>query len=339
MIWLTWRQFRTQTLTGLLLVAAVAAAYAATRPALLDLARSTGFTGCTVGCDRAADAFVKQAEGSYFAQFFYGAVILLWAGPALIGFFWGAPMVARELESGTHRMIWNQSVSRTRWLAVKLAAGGLVTVAVAGLASLAITWWASPLDHAGGWMEPYIFAARGVVPIGYATLAYVIGVAVGMVLRRTVPAMAVTLVLVIGSMVAGPFLLRQHLATPVATESALAADDIKGVMMSADGEASRDITVSAEPPVRGSWVIEDRILGPAGTDYRGPYDPTQCGMTATAGAQACPEWLATQGLRHRAVYFGPGLFWTLQWRELGVLLAVSAFVGLFSFWWLRRRVL
>jgi hypothetical protein len=56
--------------------------------------------------------------------------------------------VARELETGTYRLAWTQSVTRTRWLAVKLGVVGLTSVAVAGLLSLMVTWWSSPIDRA-----------------------------------------------------------------------------------------------------------------------------------------------------------------------------------------------
>ena len=65
--------------------------------------------------------------------------------PALIGACWGAPLVARELETGTFRLAWNQSVTRTRWLAVKLAVVGLTTMAVTEGLSLMQAWWAAPL--------------------------------------------------------------------------------------------------------------------------------------------------------------------------------------------------
>ena len=67
--------------------------------------------------------------------------------PPLLGIFWGAPLVARELEAGTHRLVWTQSVTRTRWLAVKLGVIGLAGMAVTGLVSLMVTWWAHPLDR------------------------------------------------------------------------------------------------------------------------------------------------------------------------------------------------
>src|SRR5205823_3060366 len=89
------------------------------------------------------------------------------AVPAVLGIFWGAPLVARELESGTHRLVWTQSVTRTRWMAVRLALVGLAAMAVAGLLSLIVTWWASPFDRAR--LDRYAtFDQRYLVPIGYA---------------------------------------------------------------------------------------------------------------------------------------------------------------------------
>src|SRR4051794_26885635 len=167
MIWLTWRQFRAQAVAGLIGIAAVVAIFAATRPALTGLARSTGYLGCTTGCADLAETFVDQAAGAFFGVLYYFGIILLFGLPGLIGLFWGAPLVARELETGTHRLAWSQSVSRRRWLAVKLGGVGLATVAAAGASSVVITWWASLLDQAGGWIQPSVFGSRGIVPIGY----------------------------------------------------------------------------------------------------------------------------------------------------------------------------
>jgi len=61
--------------------------------------------------------------------------------PALLGIFWGAPLVANELETGTYRLAWTQSVTRKRWLAAKLGLVGLWSMAVAGLLSFIVTLW------------------------------------------------------------------------------------------------------------------------------------------------------------------------------------------------------
>ena len=48
------------------------------------------------------------------------SIILIALTPAVTGLFWDAPLLARELETGTFALAWNQSVTRARWLAVKL---------------------------------------------------------------------------------------------------------------------------------------------------------------------------------------------------------------------------
>jgi ABC-type transport system involved in multi-copper enzyme maturation permease subunit len=45
---------------------------------------------------------------------------LLQALPALIGAFVGAPVLARELETGTFRYAWTQGFGRWRWTLAKL---------------------------------------------------------------------------------------------------------------------------------------------------------------------------------------------------------------------------
>ena len=132
---------------------------------------------------------------------FQAAIVVVAVAPAIIGVFWGAPLVARELEAGTHRLAWTQSVTRTRWLATKLGVTTLAAAATVGLLTFAVTWWSQPLDGAlsstqGGLpsrITPVTFAMRGVVPVGYAVFAVVLGATLGAVFRRSLPAMAVTL--------------------------------------------------------------------------------------------------------------------------------------------------
>jgi hypothetical protein len=337
MIWLTWRQFRIQALAGLGVLVAVAVLCLATRPAVSGLARNTGFAGCAADCSAAADAFLRQAQTTYLAGLYYGGIIVMFGAPALIGLFWGAPLVARELEAGTHRLVWSQTVSRGRWLAVKLGAVGLAAALAAGLVSLVVTWWASPLDAAGGWMGADVFAARGVVPIGYATFAFLAGVTVGMLVRRTVPAMAVTLVVVAAAMVASPLLLRPHLAGRTTSTQAVTAANIRSLMLGVD-DGSRSVMLTVEVPVRGAWVLGNDVRTTDGKLFRGPYDAARCGPDAEGGPKSCEEWLAAQNLHQRVVYLGQSAFWTLQWRELGVFLTVSVLLAVFCFWWIRRRV-
>ena len=106
--------------------------------------------------------------------------------------FSGAPLAARELETGTFRLAWTQGVTRTRWLAAKLAIAG---IAAAELFSLMVNWWASPIHKAMSRYNPFTPDSfhTGVAPAGYAAFAFALGVTAGLFIRRTLPAMAVTL--------------------------------------------------------------------------------------------------------------------------------------------------
>ncbi|WP_433359907.1 ABC transporter permease subunit [Actinoplanes sp. CA-142083] len=338
MIWLTWRQFRTQAVVGFAAAAAIVVVFWATRGALLDLARDMGYTGCTTDCATLADQFLRRAQEDYFGRMLFTGSILLFGLPVLIGLFWGAPLVARELESGTHRLVWNQTVSRNRWLAVKLGGVALATALIAGLVSWAFTAWASPIDRAGGWMTPDTFTVRGVVPIGYALFGFLAGVTIGMLLRRTVAAMAVTLVVVGAMMFLMIGVLRPHLVGQSTYRQTLTAESVGGISLSMD-DPRRDIRVEAEVPVRGAWILSNDVVTSSGVPWRGPYDPQYCGPNAPGdGPQGCARWIASQNLQQKVIYLGPDKFWTLQWRELGVLVVVSALLAIFCFWWIRRRV-
>jgi hypothetical protein len=133
-----------------------------------------------------------QQQAEQFAGRFgrLGTVgVLLWFLPLFAGLFWGAPLVAREVEHGTHRLVWTQGVSRLRWALVKfgLVGGGVVLVA-AGYALL-VTWWRAPLDQTTGRLSGRftygLFDLQGLVPIGYALLAVALGVVAGAMTRRT----------------------------------------------------------------------------------------------------------------------------------------------------------
>ena len=174
MIWLTWRQFRAAAAMMAVALAVLAAVLALTGPGLAD-DYSTGIAACTQsgGCSDFVDRFFDDHQGSFLAV---TAVVLVL--PALIGLFWGAPLITRELEAGTHRLVWNQSITRTRWLAVKLGLIGLAAVTAAGLGSLAVTWWSSPIDKTAARLPADgagVFAARGIVPIAYAAFAFALG--------------------------------------------------------------------------------------------------------------------------------------------------------------------
>jgi hypothetical protein len=191
-----------------------------------------------------------------------GLVVIV--APALIGAFWGAPLVAREFEAGTHRLVWAQSVSRTRWLAVKLAVVGGATVVATTLLSALVTWWAAPLDHAAAAVYG-TFDQRDLVPIGYALFAFALGVAAGLTIRRTVPAMAVTLAGLLAVRIVVTQWIRPWIAAPTVVSMPLDPDTTG---YGAGGNILFGIGPSQlqpeTPDIPNAWIQSVRVVDAAG---------------------------------------------------------------------------
>jgi hypothetical protein len=324
-IWLTWRQFRAQTLAAAAALAGMAVILGVTGPHLAHLYATSGVAGCHARGDCAAvtTAFLGQlkSDPGYAALYFVSAGILLIA-PAVIGMFWGAPLVTRELEAGTFRLAWNQSVTRTRWMAVKLAVIGAAAMATAGLLSLMITWWASPISRAGGFpvslsqlsrFSPQVFGASGIAPVGYAAFAFVLGVTAGVLIRRTVPAMAVTLAVFAVVQLAMPLTVRAHLMTPARATAAIQVS-LSDAQLSHSGQ----LTVPAGLP--GAWIISNQTITPAGRVFVLPVTPA----CQSGTEQQCDAWLARQHLRRVLTYQPASRYWAFQWYETMIFLALAA---------------
>src|SRR5579863_8245591 len=225
MIRLSLLQFRIQAAASAATLAVFTILLAATGPHLAGAYAADGLDSCHgSSCTNLADYFAGSLIHSpYYVLWLLseGAILL---APAVIGLFWGAPLIARELETGTAALAWNQSVTRTRWLAVKLAIGGLTAMAVTEALSLMQTWWAVPISQAvadgsgAGVAQSRFsqlnFATHGITPLGYAAFAFALGVTAGALIRRTVPAMAVTLAVFAALQVAMPLWVRPNLAPP-----------------------------------------------------------------------------------------------------------------------------
>jgi hypothetical protein len=354
MIWLTWRQFRLQVSVIFAAVATIAIAMAVTGSELLRAyhADAVGFLGQIVN-DRVDKTL------------YLGGLALLYAAPCVIGAFWGAPLIARELEAGTHRLVWNQSTTRSRWLAVKLGLTGLAAMFATGLLSLAVSWWSSPIDQAvaGGHsagpfsfprLFPIVFGVRGVVPIGYTAFAFALGVAVGLILRRSVPAIAITLAVVIAVQIAMPLAVRGHLIAPVQLTTAITPSNFTG--MHGNGPPDRGgtlqgFTVRAGKP--SDWVLSNQTINAQGevphalpawvADCFLPRLGAPSGQGATRAKapsprllESCFTRLADAGFRQRVTYQPASRFWALQWRETAMFLTLAGLLTGFCFWRIRR---
>lgn len=326
MTWLAWRQFRTQALAALVVVVAVATGYGATGVQLHDLAKASGYPACiTVG---RCHAFISAVQASGRYQFLYSAgTVLVYGAPALIGIFWGAPLVARELESGSFRLLWTQSISRTRWLTVKLVLIGVAAMITAELLTLVVTWWCAPIDAVGGIgmgayrFSPLQFGARGIVPLGYAAFAVSLGVAVGLVVRRTLPAMAVTFAVFLAVQVVVPIWIRPHLAAPVVRSVSITGRPMN-IQISDPGQM---LVMSTDPPL-GAWTLSE--VNRDATGHLISLRATDACLQESP--DACTEYVLKLHLTEELSYQPANRYWPFQIYETGIFLALSLALAGFS---------
>jgi hypothetical protein len=334
MIWFTWRQFRTQTWLTVAALAALGVLLVITSRSIADAYDTANVAACGSDCTTAIDTFLREVRTGTSGTVYDLATATMYLVPALIGIFWGAPLLARELETGTHRLAWNQSVTRTRWLATKLAIIGGATAATAGLLSWGVTSWAHRIDDAtGDRITPLIYGARGIVPIGYALFAFILGVTAGMLIRRTVPAMAATLAVYGAVVVSMQVWIREHLVSASHTTNPLDASSPDTIGINPE---TGQMTVIGSDNLPDAWVLSNQTITPTGEVFTGPADPQHCSMNVSP--QACQEWLGTLGLRQDLTYHPANHFWPLQWTETGILLGVAILLAGFCFWWTRRRL-
>jgi hypothetical protein len=194
MTWLTWRQFRIQALVATCLLGLLAIYVLITGPHISHVFNAFA-QHCPAGEKCNPTANFKTAGLTKLMPELNDLVELT---PALIGMFWGAPLVAREIEAGSIRLAFVQGISRSHWLRTKMLWVSAASAFVAGTVSLMVTWWAAAWDHYN--YLPYgTFNERDIVPLSYAIFSFSLGVLVGILLRRTIPSMATTLVLFIAA--------------------------------------------------------------------------------------------------------------------------------------------
>ncbi|WP_141577829.1 ABC transporter permease subunit [Actinomadura sp. WMMA1423] len=326
MIWLNWRQFRVQAIAGAAVLALVAAYLLHLGMDIRD-AHDAYRSRCAdaAGCAQAA----AQFQGAY-----RNTLLFLAAGLQLvavvIGAFWGAPLIARELELGTHRLVWNQSVTRRRWLIGRMAFVGLAAVIVTGAAALLLTWAAAPYDEvAGDRFGTIEFGARNIAPVGYALLSFALGTTVGLFVRRTLPAMAVTGAVFLAVQFAVPNLVRPHLMPSERTALPMTAQAIN--------EARSLGSITGAPVVGGlrvpgapdAWISETSPLRTrdgrtlSGSRFNGCLDsPPKTGAGGTFGdAAVC---LAALDLHVDVEYQPSARYWAFQLAETGLYLLAGA---------------
>jgi ABC-type transport system involved in multi-copper enzyme maturation permease subunit len=344
-----WLQSRTQTLATAAALAALAIVATITGVHLAHL-----YASLVAPCQARGDCDAASAQFLTHDNFLDNAFgLLARLAPALIGIFWGAPLLTRELETGTFRLAWTQSISRSRWLLTKLAVVALAVVVLAGALTLMITWWNRSLDPLS--TNRYaVFDERSIVPIGYAIFGFALGALIGAVVRRTLPAMAATIAGFVAARIAVTLWVRPHLLTPLRTTMSLTNGSGFG-LTTTNGTNFKLVAKGSGPP--NSWTQSSQIMTKAGhvagsgqlTAFVHQYcpkiipPPLQPGpghAVVRAGDpavfQACINQ-AAQKFQLAVTYLPANRYWTLQWLETGVFFALALAAAAGCYWWVTRR--
>jgi hypothetical protein len=260
MIWVSWRQHRSQALGCLAVLIGLAIYAILVGTSMRTAFGNDGLTGCLAhiqvnACQGAVTTFTNEFGSEVNIAFWSVALIV----PGLIGVLVGAPLIARELEYGTWRLAWSQSVPGARWLAVKLAmvTGGLIVVGAAMTA--VITWYRAPMDQLTGRLQHNIYDFEGLVPTAYILCGFGFAVLAGLLIRRSIPAMIAAFVPWLAIRLIVEFVFRPSFLAPLTIACSATPGGCFGHSNGGNG-------ISAIPPATGhigDWVLNPST-GPSG---------------------------------------------------------------------------
>jgi hypothetical protein len=324
MAWVIWRQHRI-ALAGLATFLGAVAIYVWIVGRQLHHAYVAATT-CNPNSPTCADLITHFNNMNHVLQGGY----ILQAVPALIGAFVGAPLLARELETGTFRYAWTQGFGRWRWALAKLVALAVVVAAAAGALSLLFSWYYQPylatrnatLDL--NELSPFgggVFDLRGISFAAWTLAAFAIGALAGMLIRRVVPAIVATLAAYTGLALLAANVLRQHYMTSLYTTN----PDVAGSAWIMSQWWTKGGTFAFH-----SW----RDAPPSLIQLCSPSTRGPLGKGSLTSLAQC---FAQHGYTQLTSYQPASRFWTFQWIESGWLLALSALLIALNVQLVRRR--
>ncbi len=322
MIWLTWRQQRFEAGLAVVVLAIGLVVLFLTRQAITVDFNALGIPACLSGhADSATCSSAYQAFKDNFAaqQTLLGALTYL---PVIVGVVLAAS-IAAEMEQGTYRLAWAQSITRGRWTLTRVGLPVLFGVAVTALIAAVTSWWMQPANQVQGPLRPGSFDVQGLLPPAYMLLAFAITVAAGVVSRRTVPAVGLGIVAAVGAHLAVQAWLRPNFIAPISA-----------------------LWTSGPAPYRAQdWVIQG---GAGATSYvyvdaaghQLSYERVQSVCGQVVDARSKESWSSCLQAHHLAelVKWQPASrFWEFQAIEAALVVGLALALLVLTVWWLRSR--
>jgi hypothetical protein len=325
MTWLTWRQMRTEALVGGFALVSLALYLIWTGREIMSAYQEANQAGCLASdstspaCREAAANFINR-YGTYFGV--SGWLILV---PFLIGLLLAAPTVL-ELEQGTYRLAWTQGITRARWFATRIGFGLAIAIGVSAALIALWTWWREPFDAIEGRWNGTAFYVEGPVTFAHLVFTFAVCLAVGALLRRTIPTVGITFVV--------------FLVLLLVVENVLRPRYMEPEKFTFDPAAL--LPEATQSQIRGGdhWVISEGYSDVAG-NVLAPDDPTIRSCMAETASKTGANFnncLQSHDILFTYVYQPANRFWIFQGIETAIFLGMAAVLLGFTFYWITRRI-
>ncbi len=323
MIWLTWRQYRMEALISGGLLAALGLLLVTTGIDMANAFQSAGVGHCLtpqsegVTCGVIIDSFTRRfgalAGMTGWLNFLPLGLAVLLAAPFVI-----------ELEHGTYRLAWTQSITRTRWLTIRLLVIGAAAIAASLVFTLMMTWWRGPWDQLDGRLQPNnAFDFEGLMPTAYLLFAVALILLLGTLLRRTVPALGIAAVVYVVTRLSVQSFVRPNFLAPLAD---------RGGGSPAFSRLDWQLGGGGFMDRHGHALSDDFVLNLCASKPGGP-----------TAAQRQPKdafinCLHSHGISQFTTFQPANRFWTFQAMEATLYLGLIALLIGVTVWWVRRRL-
>ena len=236
--------------------------------------------------------------------------------PALMGMFWGAPLIAKEFEDGTHQFAWTQSVTRKKW-ALSLTWWSVIgAVIFTSLTTALVTWWRGPENALFGRFSPPMFDLQGIAPIAYAFFAVALGIALSVLFRRVLPAMATTLGVFVAARVVVYLYVRPHFLAPL----------------------TRILPIGTSTHWKpDDWGLAKNVIDSTGHVTLNGLAPLPAACHTALFDNSFTQCLTDHGYKILFTYQPASRFWTFQWMESGLFVALGVACLIFALLRITRR--
>ncbi|MCW2753046.1 MAG: hypothetical protein JWQ32_457 [Marmoricola sp.] len=322
--WVIWRRQRTTTLT-ILGILGLLAIYLLVSGLQMRSAWNT-VQACTPVHSSACQFAWENFRNAHSNPGIVSAVFIF--APLLIGAFAGAPLIGRDLETGTFRYAWTQGVGRLRWAVALLVPGAIAVGVLTGAFGALIAWHDHPLWEAdvASRLQASEFPTTGIAIVGWSLAAFSLGVLAGYLWRRVLPALATAIGIGFGLALATSKLRFRYMA-PLRTKSldfVTGSQTVQQWWEKAGAVVSnRDLNTALQ-----SAGIQQIDIGNGGNTT----------VTASPSNGVDPiTYLLQHGYQQWTSYQPSSRYWRFQWIEFGWLTALAVLLLAATFLLIRRR--